>query len=105
MSARFVTGKRAHVEDVGERPSSSYGSWNTIKRRPKRGRPYVTSLTFAFALTAIMTALVLVVVLAIVWEPQFMAYTRQNMQGLADSTADAISEAYALINIHLSLAL
>ena len=95
MSARFVTGKRAHVEDVGERPSSSYGSWNTIKRRPKRGRPYVTSLTFAFALTAIMTALVLVVVLAIVWEPQFMAYTRQNMQGLADSTADAISEAYA----------
>ena len=95
MSARFVTGERARAEESGERPSSSYGSWNTIKRRPKRGRPYVTSLTFAFALTAIMTALVLVVVLAIVWEPQFMAYTRQNMQGLADSTAEAISEAYA----------
>ena len=55
----------------------------------------MTSLTFAFALTAIMTALVLVAVLAIVWEPQFMAYTRQNMQALADSTAAAISEAYA----------
>ena len=55
----------------------------------------MTSLTFAFALTAIMTALVLVVVLAIVWEPQFMAYTRQNMQALDDSTAEAISEAYA----------
>ena len=95
MSARFVTGERARAEESGERPSSSYGSWNTIKRRPKRGRPYVTSLTFAFALTAIMTALVLVVVLAIVWEPQFMAYTRQNMQALADSTAEAISEAYA----------
>ena len=95
MSARFVTGERARAEENGERPSSSYGSWNTIKRRPKRGRPYVTSLTFAFALTAIMTALVLVVVLAIVWEPQFMAYTRQNMQGLADSTAEAISDAYA----------
>ena len=95
MSARFVTGERAHVEDSDGRPASSYGSWNTIKRRPKRGRPYVTSLTFAFALTAIMTALVLVVVLAVVWEGQFMAYTRQNMQGLADSTAAAISEAYA----------
>lgn len=95
MSARFVTGGRAHAEDGADRTSSSYGSWNTIKRRPKRGRPYVTSLTFAFALTAIMTALVLVAVLAIVWEPQFMAYTRQNMQALADSTAAAISEAYA----------
>lgn len=96
MSARFVTGGRAHADESGERPSSGYGSWNTIKRRPKRGRPYVTSLTFAFALTAIMTALVLVVVLAIVWERQFMAYTRQNMQALADSTAAAISEAYAV---------
>ena len=95
MSARFVTGERAHVDDVDGRPSSSYGSWNTIKPRPKRGRPYVTSLTIAFALTAIMTALVLAVVLAVVWEGQFMAYTRQNMQGIADSTAEAISEAYA----------
>ena len=95
MAAKFVTGRRAPADEGGERPSSGTSSWNTIKRRPKRGRPYVTSLTFAFALTAIMTALVLVAVLAIVWEPQFMAYTRQNMQGLADSTADAISEAYA----------
>lgn len=95
MSARFVTGGRSHAEDGADRASSGYGLWNTIKRRPKRGRPYVTSLTFAFALTAIMTALVLVAVLAIVWEPQFMAYTRQNMQALADSTAAAISEAYA----------
>ncbi|MBM6675997.1 HAMP domain-containing histidine kinase [Olsenella uli] len=95
MAAKFVTGRRAPADEGGERPSSGTSSWNTIKRRPKRGRPYVTSLTFAFALTAIMTALVLVAVLAIVWEPQFMAYTRQNMQGLADSTADAISDAYA----------
>ena len=94
MSARFVTGKRDR-EDSGEKGDSSYGSWKSIKRRPKRGRPYVTSLTFAFALTAIMTTLVLVVILAIVWEGQFMAYTRQNMQAIADSTAEAIAEEYA----------
>ena len=64
MSARFVTGGRDR-EDSGEKNDSSYGSWKSIKRRPKSGRPYVTSLTFAFALTAIMTALVLVVILAI----------------------------------------
>lgn len=95
MSARFVTGRDAQLDEGGsERPSSSRSSWNTIKPSPKRGRPYSTSLTLGFALTAIMTAVVLVVVLAVVWEGQFMAYTRQNMQSIADSTAASISEAY-----------
>ena len=94
MSARFVTGARDRSEDATPSASSS-ASWNTIKPRPKRGRPYAARLTFAFALTAIMTAAVLVAVLAIVWEGQFMAYTRQNMQAVADSTADLISDAYA----------
>lgn len=95
MSARFVTGRDAQLDEGGsERPSSSRSSWNTIKPSPKRGRPYSTSLTLGFALTAIMTAVVLVVVLAMVWEGQFMAYTRQNMQSIADSTAESISEAY-----------
>ena len=79
----------------GRTSPSSSASWNTIKPRPKGGRHYVTSLTMAFALTAIMTALVLAVVLALVWEGQFMAYTRQNMQDIADSTAASISAAYA----------
>ena len=94
MSARFVTGERARHEDSPS-PASSSASWNTIKPRPKRGRPYATRLTFAFALTAIMTAAVLAIVLAFVWEGQFMAYTRQNMQAVADSTAGVISDAYA----------
>ena len=94
MSARFVTGERARHEDTPS-PASSSASWNTIKPRPKRGRPYATRLTFAFALTAIMTAAVLAIVLAVVWEGQFMAYTRQNMQAVADSTAGVISDAYA----------
>ena len=94
MSARFVTGERARHEDSPS-PASSSASWNTIKPRPKRGRPYTTRLTFAFALTAIMTAAVLAIVLAVVWEGQFMAYTRQNMQAVADSTAGVISDAYA----------
>ena len=96
MSARFVTGKSDGEDEVrpGRAPSSR-GSWNTIKPSPKRGRPYATSLTLAFALTAVMTAFVLSAVLAYVWEGQFMAYTRQNMQSIADSTASAISAAYA----------
>ncbi|WP_455138958.1 ATP-binding protein [Thermophilibacter sp.] len=97
MSARFVTGDGPGSDEPpeGRTSPSSSASWNTIKPRPKGGRHYVTSLTMAFALTAIMTALVLAVVLAFVWEGQFMAYTRQNMQDIADSTAASISAAYA----------
>ena len=97
MSARFVTGHDARPDETPERASSSRSSWNTIKPRPKGGRPYATSLSFAFALTAVMTALVLVAVLGVVWEGQFMAYTRSNMQAIADSTAASISEAYARV--------
>lgn len=79
---------------TSEPESSSRGSWNTIKPDPKRGRPYTTSLTLAFALTAAMTAAVFVVVLAIVWEGQFMAYTRKNMQSVADSMASLLSDCY-----------
>lgn len=94
MSARFATDGGVPRPEGGAPSPSSSATWNTIKPRPKRGRPYATRLTFAFALTAIMTAVVLVVVLAIVWEGQFMAYTRQNMQAVADSTAATISSAY-----------
>ena len=96
MSARFVMGKEPRDDGSEPRRSPSLGgSWKTIKRIPKGGRPYATSLSFAFALTAIMTALVLVAVLGIVWEGQFMAYTRRNMQTIANSTAESISNLYA----------
>ena len=94
MSARFVTGAEPSGSEDPSPRRSSRSSWNTIKPRPKGGRPYATSLSFAFALTAIMTALVLVAVLGVVWEGQFMAYTRKNMQSIADSTAASISDAY-----------
>ena len=95
MSARFVMGgSRGEGGSAEKTPASSSGSWKTIKRRPKSGHAYATSLTFGFALTAIMTALVLVAVLSIVWEPQFTAYTRQNMQSIADSTAASIAQSY-----------
>ena len=94
MTDRFVIGKNARV-DEGSKQSSSRGSWGTIKKNPKPTQPFSTHMTLAFALTALMTAMVLIIVLAIAWEGQFKAYTRQNMQGIADSTATALSEAYS----------
>ena len=93
MAAKFVTGRNARADEGSQQPSSR-NSWNTIKPDPKRSQPYSTSMTLAFALTAIMTAAVLVAVLGIVWEGQFKAYTRQNMQALANSAAESISTVY-----------
>ena len=93
MAAKFVTGRNARADEGSQQPSSR-NSWNTIQPDPKRSQPYSTSMTLAFALTAIMTATVLVAVLGIVWEGQFKAYTRQNMQALANSAAESISTVY-----------
>ena len=41
---------------------------------------FSTRLMLSFALTAVMTAAILVAVLGFVWEGQFRGYTRQNMQ-------------------------
>lgn len=93
MAARFVIGKNA--TDEGSKQPSSRNSWGTIKPKPKETPPFSTHMTLAFALTAVMTAVVMIGVLAFVWENTFMAYTRQNMQGFADSTAEGLSSAYA----------
>ena len=93
MAAKFVIGKNAHVDEGSKRPSSR-NSWNTIKRKPAGGPSFSASMTLAFALIALMMALIFVTVLAVVWGGQFSSYTRQNMQSIADSTATSISEAY-----------
>ena len=48
-----------------------------------------------FALTAVMTVLVLISVLGIVWEIRFTAYTRENLQNTVNTTALNMSQAYA----------
>ncbi len=92
MAARFVIGKNA--TDEGSKQPSSRNSWGTIKPQPKKTPAFSTHMTLAFALTAVMTAAVMIGVLAFVWENTFMAYTRQNMQGFADSTAESLTNAY-----------
>lgn len=49
---------------------------------------------FLFAVTAVMTAVVLSMVLAYVWEDQFQGYARSNMERMARSTADTLGVHY-----------
>ena len=95
MSGTANTDFDAPMEEAGEHPASIRGSYNTIKRTPQSSLRYSTRLMLSFALTAVMTAAILVAVLSFVWEGQFQSYTRQNMQRVATSTAETLSSHYA----------
>lgn len=95
MSGTANTDFDAAMEEAGEHPASIRGSYNTIKRTPQSSLRYSTRLMLSFALTAVMTAAILVAVLSFVWEGQFQSYTRQNMQRVATSTAETLSSHYA----------
>ena len=83
-------------EETMTSSSSGRGSFNTIKPEPEKKRwSYSTRMAFMFALTAAMTAVLFIVVLAVVWDGQFKAYTRQNTQAIAESAANAISAEYS----------
>lgn len=58
------------------------------------GFSYTTRVTVTFALIAVMTATVAVGVLSYVWEQHFQVYTRENVQTLAEKTAENISAHY-----------
>ena len=78
----------------GSDVATGRGSFNTIKPDPKHSWTYSTKMAISFALTAVMTAAIFVMVLAVVWESQFKAYTRSNMQSLAQSAADTLAIGY-----------
>lgn len=97
MSDRFVIGKGLSSKDSAEVHNSSLrGSYNTMRPEPdtKPARSFNARMAFFFALTAVMTAAILSGVLAYVWEGEFRGYTQQNMQRLAQSTADALGTHY-----------
>lgn len=58
------------------------------------GFSYTTRVTITFALIAVMTVIVAMGVLSYVWEQHFQAYTRENVQQLAEATADSIANRY-----------
>ncbi len=94
MAAKFVIGNNAHADEGSKQPSTR-NSWNTLKPEPAGGQSFASGMTLAFALIAVLMALIFVVVLAVVWGDQFTSYTRANMQSMADSTAESLTEAYS----------
>ena len=59
-----------------------------------RNLSYTTRVTLSFAAIAAMTALVAIGVVSFVWEQHFQTYTRENMQDVAETTAEQIAAQY-----------
>lgn len=58
-------------------------------------KTFTGRMTAYFALTAFMTAVILSIVLAVVWEDQFQSYTRSGMQHMAQKIATTLGKQYS----------
>lgn len=90
LPARVEIGTKHRQSDE----ASSRASWNTPRSDTRSGMSYATRMAASFALTSIMTVLVLVGVVAVVWSGAFMDYTRTNMTDIAEATAARLAAAY-----------
>ena len=86
---------KKHHSNSLKNPPETEGSYKTIKPDPGGTQSFTTRMAAFFALTAVMTVLVLISVLGIVWENRFTTYTRENLQNTVDTTALNMSQAYA----------
>ncbi len=100
--AKFVIGKRIRqdqraesgVADEFRTSDSARASWKTLSNRKSKHMSYRARMTLMFAGIAAMTAIILICVLGVNWEAQFMSYTRSNMERYASVIADGLAESY-----------
>lgn len=84
----------------GEIPKQEAPVHEELARKEKKKKfgwtsfTYTTRVTLAFAFIAAMTALVAIGVVSFVWEQHFRTYTTDNMQSVANNTAERIAEIY-----------
>ena len=100
MDNRIKVDPSLSGEVVGAPSQGSPAASGPIARKEKQRRfgwssfTYTTRMTLAFAFIAAMTALVAIGVVSFVWEQHFRTYTADNMQTLANGTAQRIAKNY-----------
>ena len=90
VPARLETGKRGKQAP----PESNRASWNTPRGDSRSGVSYATRMAISFALTSLMTVVILIGVVTVVWGGVFSDYTRTNVEDIARLTAQRLAEAY-----------
>lgn len=90
LPAHIVTGQK-HKSD---NEANSRASWNTPRSDSRSGLSYGSRMALSFALTSLMTVLVLVCVIMVVWGSAFSEYTRANVVDLARLTSEKLADSY-----------
>lgn len=90
LPAHIVTGQK-HKSD---NEANSRASWNTPRSDSHSGLSYGSRMALSFALTSLMTVLVLVCVIMVVWGSAFSEYTRANVVDLAKLTSEKLADSY-----------
>ena len=100
VPAKLVIGKRVkqdRPQEAEPSPASSdsaRASWKTLSNQKPRHMSYRGRMTIFFAAVAGMTAVILVAVLGVTWEAQFLSYTRANMERCATAIAEGLADTY-----------
>lgn len=90
LPAHIVTGQK-HKSD---NEANSRASWNTRRSDSRSGLSYGSGMALSFALTSLMTVLILVCVIMVVWGSVFSEYTRANVIDLAKLTSEKLADSY-----------
>ena len=90
LPAHIVTGQK-HKSD---NEANSRSSWNTPRSDSRSGLSYGSRMALSFALTSLMTVLILVCVIMVVWGSAFSEYTRANVIDLAKLTSEKLADSY-----------
>lgn len=89
--ARLVIGQK-HGSDA-EQPSTR-ASWNTPHPTPRTGMSYGGRMALSFAMTSLVTVIILACVVTVVWGGAFSDYTRANVEEIAQVAAEKLAEGY-----------
>ena len=79
-----------------EQEASSRASWNTPHSTPRKGMSYGSRMALSFAVTSLVTVLILACVVTVVWGGAFSEYTRANMEEIAEITAEKLASGYEI---------
>ena len=90
LPARLVT-EQKNKQDT---EASSRASWNTPRSDSRMHMSYGTRMALSFALTSLMTVLILVCVVSVVWGGVFSEYTRANVAEIAQLTSQKLASIY-----------
>lgn len=90
LPARFEIGQKHKQENE----AGSRASWNTPRSDSRTVLSYGARLALSFALTSLMTVLILTCVVTIVWGTAFSDYTRANVTEIAHVVAQKLAASY-----------